>query len=92
MVQPRHPRENIIFEDFRTAALFQNGAEELRADMSRPADLDCLIRVFLDYELPEIEEFRQDQQQFRADLPAVLETLRQAVADAEAGKTPTARV
>ena len=43
-----------------------------------------LSRAFLDYELPEIEEFRQAQQQFKSDLPAVLENLRLAVADAEA--------
>ena len=80
-----YPRENIVFEDSLTAVLFQNGAEAMRADMSRPADLHRLIRAFLDYELPEIEEFRQAQQQFKTDLPAVLENLRQAVADAEAG-------
>ena len=80
-----YPRDNIVFEDSRAAVLFQNGAEAMRADMSRPADLHRLIRAFLDYELPEIEEFRQAQQQFKADLPAVLENLRQAVADAEAG-------
>ena len=56
----------------------------MRADMSRPADLHRLIRAFLDYELPEIEEFRQAQQQFKADLPYVLENLREAVAAAEA--------
>ena len=80
-----YPRDNIVFEDSRAAVLFQNGAQAMRADMSRPADLHRLIRAFLDYELPEIEEFRQAQQQFKADLPAVLENLRQAVADAEAG-------
>ena len=31
-----YPRDDIIFEDSRTAVLFQSGAEELRADMSRP--------------------------------------------------------
>ena len=82
-----YPRDNIVFEDSLTAVLFQNGAEAVRADMSRPADLHRLIRIFLDYELPEIEEFRQAQQQFKADLPAVLENLRQAVAYAEAGNT-----
>ena len=80
-----YPRDNIVFEDSLTAVLYQNGAEAIRADMSRPADLHRLIRSFLDYELPEIEEFRQAQQQFKADLPYVLENLRQAVADAEAG-------
>ena len=80
-----YPRDNIVFEDSLTAVLFQNGSQAMRAEMTRPADLHRLIRAFLDYELPEIEEFRQAQQQFKADLPAVLENLRQAVADAEAG-------
>ena len=35
--------------------------------------------------MPEIEEFRQARQQFKADLPAVLENLRETVAEAEAG-------
>ena len=80
-----YPRDNIIFEDSQTAVLFQNGQPAMRADMTRPAALHRLIRRFLDYELPEIEEFRQARQQFKADLPAVLENLRATVADAEAG-------
>ena len=80
-----YPRDNILFEDSQTAVLFQNGAESMRVDMARPGELHRLIRRFLDYELPEIEEFRQARQQFKSDLPAVLESLRASVADAEAG-------
>ena len=80
-----YPRDNIIFEDSQTAVLFQNGAEAMRVDMDNPSALHRLIRRFLDYELPEIEEFRQARQQFKADLPAVLDSLREAVAEAEAG-------
>ena len=79
-----YPRDNIVFEDSLTAVLYQNGAQALRADMSRPADLHRLIRAFLDHELPEIEEFRQAQQQFKADLPAVIGSLRESVELAEA--------
>ena len=79
-----YPRDNIVFEDSRTAVLIQNSGEAMRADMSRPADLHRLIRRFLDYELPQIEEFREAQKQFKADLPAVLENLREAVEEAEA--------
>ena len=57
----------------------------MRVDMTDPASLHRLIGRFLDYELPEIGEFRQARQQFAADLPSVLENLRQAVADAEVG-------
>ena len=79
-----YPRDNIVFEDSLTAVLYQNGEQAMRVDMSRPGDLHRLVNRFLNYELPEIEEFRQAQQQFKADLPAVLENLRLAVADAEA--------
>ena len=80
-----YPRDNILFEDSRSAVLFQNGEEAMRVDMTDPGRLHSLISLFLNYELPEIGEFRQARQQFAADLPSVLENLRQAVADAEAG-------
>ena len=79
-----YPRSNILFEDSREAMLFQNGEAALRVQMADGEGLHRLIGRFLDYELPEIGEFRQAQQQFKADLPSVLENLRQAVADAEA--------
>ena len=79
-----YPRDNIVFEDSQTAVLVQNGSEAMRADMSRDGELHRLIRIFLDYELPEIQEFRQAQGQFKADLPTVLENLRATVAEAEA--------
>ena len=79
-----YPQDNIIFEDSRTAVLVQDRDVAMRVDMSRPGELHRLIRRFLDYELPEIEEFRQAQRQFKEDLPAVLDNLRKAVEDAEA--------
>ena len=78
-----YPKDNIIFEDSQTAVLVQNGSEAMRVDMSRDGELHRLVRVFLDYELPEIQEFRHAQSQFKTDLPMVLENLRATVADAE---------
>ncbi len=78
-----YPQDNILFEDSRVAVLFQNGAEAMRVDMADASRLHRLIDSFLNYELPEIGEFRQARQQFAADLPWVLENLRQAVAEAE---------
>ena len=80
-----YPRDNILFEDSRFAVLFQNGEEAMRVDMTDPGRLHRLISLFLNYELPEIGEFREARQQFATDLPSVLENLRQAVADAEVG-------
>ena len=78
-----YPRDNIIFEDSQTAVLIQNQDVAMRVNMSRPGELHRLIKRFLDYELPEIEEFRQAQRQFKADLPSVLDNLRQTIAHAE---------
>ena len=80
-----YPRDNILFENSRFAVLFQNGKEAMRVDMTNPGRLHRLISLFLNYELPEIGEFREARHQFATDLPSVLENLRQAVADAEVG-------
>ena len=80
-----YPSDNILFEDSRTAVLFQDRQKKLRVDMTDAAALDELIRRFLNYELPEIQEFRQTRQQFNDDLPAVLANLRETIVDAETG-------
>ena len=76
--------DNILFEDSRTAVLVQNYQEVMRTEMADSAALDELIREFLNYELPEIQEFREARQQFKTDLPDVLEKLRETIVDAEA--------
>ena len=78
-----YPRDNIIFEDSETAVLIQNGDVAMRVDMRREGELNRLIRLFLDYELPEIEDFRKAQEQFKDDLPSVLASLRETIEDAE---------
>ena len=77
--------DNILFEDSRTAVLVQDHQELMRTEMTDPAALHELIRKFLDYELPEIKEFREARQQFKTDLPSVLEKLRETVVEAEFG-------
>ena len=80
-----YPSDNILFEDSRTAVLFQDQREAMRVEMTDPAALDELVRQFLNYELPEIQEFREARQQFKDDLPAVLANLRETIVDAETG-------
>ena len=79
-----YPNDNILFEDSRTAVLFQDRREVVRVDMTHYAALDELTRQFLDYELLEIQEFREARQQFKDDLPSVLERLRETVVETEA--------
>ena len=77
-----YPRDNIIFEDSRTAVLIQNQEEAMRVDMRNPSQLHRLIRVFLNFVTPAVAEFRRAQKQFKDDLPNILEALRQAINEA----------
>ena len=79
-----YPRDNIIFEDSKTAVLIQNQEEAMRIDMRNPSQLHRLIRAFLSFVRPEVAEFRKALKQFKDDLPSILEALRQAVREAAA--------
>ncbi len=79
-----YPVDNIIYEDTREAVLVQNNAAVDRADM---ADNDALLKLldrYFDFERPEIAEFRKAARQFKADLPVILDALREALNTAEA--------
>jgi len=52
-----YPRDNIIFSDDATAALFQGGNEVLRCDMTDTAALEKLLKLFFSFERPEIAGF-----------------------------------
>jgi predicted helicase len=80
-----YPQDNIVFENSKTAVLWQNRAEVMRCDMQDVAALGRLIDLFFGYERPEIAEFRKAVAQFKADLPHVLDALRTKIEDAYAG-------
>jgi predicted helicase len=83
-----YPKTNIIFEDSTQAVLFQNGEEVIRCRVEQTASLEKLLKLFFGYERPEIEAFRKAVEQFKTDLPNVLNALRSMISgayDAEAG-------
>jgi predicted helicase len=86
-----YPDDNIIYEDTRAAILRQDGREALRADLSDDDALLALLNRFFAYERPELTEFRAAAVKFRADLPQVLQALREAIGEAEARSSDFAR-
>lgn len=78
-----YPQDNILFSDDITAVLWQNRQEVLRCDMSAPAALEKLLKLFFGYERPEIAGFRSAVAQFKNDLPAVLQALRSMIDHAQ---------
>jgi hypothetical protein len=74
-----YPQDNIIFEDSTQAILVQEKAEISRCPVDDVKALEKLLNLFFRYERPEIAEFRKAVEQFKADLPAVIEALREMI-------------
>lgn len=86
-----YPRDNIIYEDTATAVLIQNKREVARAPMDDAERLFHLLELFFAYERSEVADFRKAVRQFAADLPAVLQRLREIIAEKRASSRDFAR-
>jgi predicted helicase len=86
-----YPRSNIIYDDTDTAVLIQNKREVARAKMDDTEALFHLLELFFAFERPEIADFRKAVRQFSADLPAVLQRLREIIAEKRAASRDFAR-
>ena len=64
-----YPTGNIIFEDTRSAVLFQGGQERYRFDLTKPEKLAALLNEFYAYTEPEIENFHQAVEEFKSRVP-----------------------
>ena len=82
-----YPDENILFEDSQTAVLIQHGQEVARIPMQDAAGLDGLLNAFVDYERPEVRDFRAAILQFKEHVPYILEALRDIIRQQEGGNT-----
>lgn len=74
-----YPDSNILFEDSVTAVLIQQGREVMRVPMREPYKLDAIITAFINYERPEVKDFRTAIEAFKEDIPKVLQTLREMI-------------
>ncbi len=74
-----YPQDNIIFSDDTLAVLWQNRQEVLRCEMADTTALAKLLKLFFSFERPEIADFRAAVEQFKTDLPSVLQALREMI-------------
>lgn len=79
-----YPKDNIVFSDDRIAVLVQNGVEIIRAPMDDTAALHTLLTRFFAHERQEIADFNKAVKRFATDLPAILEALRERIAEKHA--------
>lgn len=82
-----YPKTNILFDDSIQAVLIQHGEEIMRCKVEDVENLEKLLKLFFSYERPEIEAFRKAVEQFKFDLPAVLESLRAMIEKALKSET-----
>ncbi len=80
-----YPQDNIIFEDSTQAVLIQDKREVMRCPVN-DAKLEKLLKLFFSYERAEVSEFRKGVEQFKTDLPAVLDALRKMIEQAHKEK------
>ncbi len=76
-IRKGYPLTNILFEDSKTAVLFQHGEVTHRADMKIREKLEEILIAFVSYEHPEITEFHIALDHFKEDLPHILHALRE---------------
>ncbi|HVR95386.1 MAG TPA: DNA methyltransferase, partial [Thermoanaerobaculia bacterium] len=81
-----YPQDNIIFEDSTQAVLMQARIEIMRCPVDDVEKLEKLLRLFFGYTRPEVAQFRNAVEQFKADLPAVLQELRVMIDKAHSAK------
>lgn len=77
-----YPQDNIIFEDSTQAVLIQSKREVMRCPVDDVAQLEKLLTLFFGYERVEVSQFRKAVEQFKTDLPAVLQALREMIEQA----------
>jgi predicted helicase len=74
-----YPDDNILFEDSQTAILLRQGEVCWRVAMRDEQALDQLLTEFINYERPEVKDFRWAIAVFNEDLPTILIRLREMI-------------
>lgn len=78
-----YPKDNILFEDSNTAILIQNGVQVKKVSIKDVDALDELLTAFVNFERPEVRNFRKAIELFKQDVPKVTDALRKTIMEAE---------
>ena len=74
-----YPSSNIIFEDTRTAVLFQDGREVQRARMQRRDELTQLLSQYLSHQAQEFDSFRQAAERYKEQINRIASGLKDKI-------------
>jgi predicted helicase len=74
-----YPLTNTLFEDSRTAVLFQENTEVMRVSMKDAELLERILHTFVNFEPPQVREFNKALRKFTEDVPTIVESLRHLI-------------
>jgi predicted helicase len=83
-IKKGYPLTNTLFEDSKTAILYQRNFEVARVDVHDADKLHGLINEFIEFKSETIHKFEVALEQFKADIPAIVKTLREKIDEAGA--------
>ncbi len=81
-IEKKYPLTNTIFEDTRTAVLYQNGVECQRYDLRKPSEVADLLNRFYDYAEPDYLGFDEAIDEFKVRMPELGGELAETIAAA----------
>ena len=74
-----YPFYNILFEDSKEAVLYQRGEEVMRCAVLEADKLNNIITEFISFKSDIVYKFEDALEKFKADIPAIVETLRKRI-------------
>ncbi len=83
-----YPTTNIIFEDTRTAVLYQDAREARRVDLKVPEALVSLLNACFAYSEPDIDQFEHAVSEFKERVPQLALGLTEKIGDAHKNNPP----
>ena len=81
-IRKGYPLENILFEDTQTAILYQYGEEVERVPVRDADKLDRILKTFFEFKSETVHRFEDAIEKFKADIPAICDTLRKRIMEA----------
>ena len=83
-----YPLSNIIFEDTRSAFLYQNGRQAMKVDLAAPRQLCDLLNAFFAYTEPAHEDFGRAIDDFKERVPELAQGLVAKIDEAHRDNRP----
>ena len=78
-IEVGYPLDNIIFEDTRTAVLYQDGHEARRTPISRKPDFAALLTQYLNYRAEQFENFNEAVQSYGEQIREIATQLKDKI-------------